>query len=401
MGRILSDWLNAYIKYTENSEPPQAYHIWTGISCLAGALQRKVYVKWGRSTIYPNLYIVLVGPSGRAKKGTALEFAKPLLKAAKINMIEGAITREKLIRRMATAVSNFTDMTTGEIKFHCSISFLSDELSVFLGQHNIKFLADLCNWYDSPARWEYDTKGQGTDTIDGLCFNLIAGTAPDWLPSILPKEAVGGGFTSRVVWVVEEDKGKSVVFPTIDTELEAALANDIECISMITGEFTLSKSGLDWYEAWYTREEENTRKGKPAILDPKLGGYCERRATLIKKLAMIMAVSEYSKLIVEDRHFQRALDLLTRVEKKMPRVFGGLGSARYAYATELMLDFIVKHKVVTRTQVLRFFFRDIDDYTFEVVMTTLEKMGVVKVRHKPQENEIVLTLVEDKIGWRP
>jgi len=398
VARVLSDWLSAYLKYTENSEPPQSYHIWIGIVCLSSALQRKVYLRWGRSIIYPNLYVILVGPSGRAKKGTAIDFAKPLLYGANIKVIEGAITREKLIRRIAGSVENFTDASTGRLRFQCAVTFISDELSVFLGQQNIKLLGDLTNWYDCPDSWVYDTKTGGTDNLEGICFNMIAGTAPDWLPSILPREAVGGGFTSRVIWVVEEDKGKTVVFPSFDEKLEKALTNDLEQINLISGEFTLSDDAKAWYEAWYLEEEEKIKNGIPTIADPKLSGYSERRATLIKKLAMVMSISEDSSLVCRAKHFERALSFLRPIEKKMGRVFGGLGSARYAYATELMLNFIAKHKIVTRTQVLRFFFRDIDDYTFEVVSRTLEKMGVIKVEHDSTKREVILKLVEEKIG---
>jgi hypothetical protein len=86
----------------------------------------------------------------------------------------------------------------------------------------------------------------------------------------------------------------------------------------------------------------------------------------------------------------RALDLLERVERKMPRVFSGLGGARYAYATEVLLNFVAKHKIVTRSQVLKFFFRDIDDYTFDVVVKTLEAMKVIEVERDPNQHETIL-----------
>lgn len=395
MKRALDDWLNAYLKYSENSEPPQSYHIWTAISTLASALQRKVFMRWGRSTIYPNLYVVLVGPSGRAKKGTALEFAKPLLNSVGVQIIEGAITREKLIRRMGGAVTNFAD-DLGNPRFQCAVTCISDELSVFLGQGNIKFLADLCNWYDCPEEWVYDTKGQGTDRLEGVCFNLIGATAPDWLPSILPQEARGGGFTSRTVFVVEEDKRQTVVTPTYDDKLEQVLREDLERIFLIQGEFTFTDDGLERYGQWYVDQDNEIRRGNPPVHDPKMGGYVERRATLLKKLGMIISVSEGSTRLVSVEQFNRALDLLVRVEKKMPRVFSGLGAARYAYATELLLNFVAKHKIVTRSQVLTFFFRDIDAYTFDICVTTLVNMKVITVERKENPDDLILRLVEKK-----
>jgi hypothetical protein len=357
-------------------------------------------MKWGRSTIYPNLYIILVGPSGRAKKGTALDFAKPILQAINIPLVAGAITREKLIRRMAGAISNYQDGTTGLPMFQCGMTCISSELSVFLGQNNIKFLADLCDWYDCLPTWEYDTKHFGTDKLDGVYFNLIAATAPDWLPSILPREAVGGGFTSRVIWVVEEEKRATVVFPTCDEELEKLLIHDLEDIHLISSEFKFTPEAADAYATWYKQADDDIRRGNPPIPDPKFAGYCDRRATLVKKLSMITSVSEDSEPIIELRHFQRAVKLMESVEKKMPRAFSGLGEARYVYASELLLNFLATHKRATRTQILSLFFRDIDSYTFEVITKTLYQRGLIDIQ--PVEThgrrDIAIELVKDPLA---
>ena len=103
--RELEDWISAYLKYTENTEPPISYHTWTAISLIAGALQRKVYMPWGHDIIYPNMYIVLIGPSGRARKGTAMNIGKDILKDIVISMTSESITREALIRDMKEAIS--------------------------------------------------------------------------------------------------------------------------------------------------------------------------------------------------------------------------------------------------------------------------------------------------------
>jgi len=33
-----------------------------------------------------------------------------------------------------------------------------------------------------------------------MCFNLIGGTAPDWIPHIFTRENIGGGLTSRIMY---------------------------------------------------------------------------------------------------------------------------------------------------------------------------------------------------------
>ena len=141
MERKFPDFLSAYLKYSAKTEPPQSYHIWTCLSVIGAALQRKVYLRWGFKTLYPNIYVVLIGPSG-CRKGTAMNIGKDLLQEINgILMASESTTREALIRDMKDGITTFTDPTDQMLKFHSSVTVFSEELSVFLGQQNIKFLS--------------------------------------------------------------------------------------------------------------------------------------------------------------------------------------------------------------------------------------------------------------------
>jgi hypothetical protein len=183
------------------------------LSVIAGALQRRIYLKWGLGqVIFPNLYVVLIGPSGRTRKGVSIGIAKDFLKSVPGLTVapESSSGRQAMILAMKRASINFKDPTDGKIKFHCSITAFSEELSVFLGQGDIAYLSNLTDWYDSKDDWEYETVGRGKDSLQGLCLNLMGATAPDWIQSMIPPEAVGGGFTSRVIFIVEEHKKQTV-----------------------------------------------------------------------------------------------------------------------------------------------------------------------------------------------
>jgi len=388
--RELEDWISAYLKYTENTEPPISYHTWTAVSMIAGALQRKVYLRWGFDTIYPNMYVVLIGPSGRARKGTAMNIGKDILKDIGISMTSESITREALIRDMKEAISNFTDATTGKIRYHCSFTALSEELSVFLGQNDIRFLADLTDWYDSRDSWTYRTKGSGTDKIEGVCFNILGATAPDWLQSILPQEAVGGGFTSRIIFVVEETKGKTVPEPIYsDTEhdLRQKLRRDLEKIATLTGEITFEAQAKDAYIAWYEAHEEAIAKGKPPIEDTRFAGYLDRRATHLRKLAMVMSASRGTDRLITLPDIERADKVLKQAEAKMHKTFGGLGSSPYSAITDKVINYVKNKHEVKRSEVLRQFYRDLDPSILDVIEATMSQMKIVKVIRDMQNHD--------------
>lgn len=393
--RELDDWLNTYLKYTDNTEPPTSYHIWTAISLIAGALQRKVYLNWGHDTIYPNMYIVLIGPSGRARKGTAMGIGNDIIKDIGIQIASESITREALIRDMKDAISQFTDASDGKIKFHCSITTLSEELSVFLGQNDIKFLADLTNWYDSRDSWTYRTKGSGTDQIQGVCFNLLGATAPDWLQSILPQEAVGGGFTSRIIFIVEEDKGKTVPEPILtdeEKEMRVLLKRDLERIATLSGEMVYTPDAKQFYIKWYKKHEKNISEGNPPIDDPRFSGYVDRRATHIRKLCMVMSASRGMDRTITLEDIKRAEKTLLAVEGKMHKTFGGLGRSQYSEVTDKVIKLVQQKKKVNRSYILRTMYRDIDPGTLDIIETTMTQMKLVKITRDLTNNEVIYTL---------
>lgn len=393
MARVLSDWLDNYIQYTENSESPLSYHVWCGLSVIAGALQRKVYMRWGLGrVVYPNMYVVLIGASGRTRKGQAIGVAKDLLKRVSgITVVpESSSGRQAMILAMKRASANFQDPTDGRIKFHCSVTAFSEELSVFLGQGDIAYLANLTDWYDSKDDWEYETVGRGKDSLQGLCLNLMGGTAPDWIQSMIPQEALGGGFTSRIIFIVEEKK-KRIIPEYEHTEeqvrLEKMLGDDLERISQMSGEIKFTDEAKKLYKDWYIKQDQDLTDGKPAVNDTRFSGYNERRATHLQKLSIICSASRGDDMTITVEDFQRAQRLLYAAEIKMPKTFGGLGKSKVSDPTDVVMNFIRNVKITTRTLVLQHLYRDVDANVLAQVETTLLQAKLIKVKLLPQQSD--------------
>jgi hypothetical protein len=384
VARVLEDFITAYLKYTEGTEPPTNFHLWCGISAISAALQRKTYMTWGVETVYPNQYIILIGASGKCRKGVAFGIVQDLVREVGIRATAESITREALIRDIKDSLTNFNDPDRG-VKFHSSLCSYQEELSIFLGQADVKFLADLTDWYNCKPKWTYRTKNMGTDEIQGICFNLLGGTAPDWLVSIIPAEAIGGGFTARCIFVVEEEKKCLVPRPKPGNErLRAALIKDLEQIHLICGEMQFTPDAEDMYADWYEFKAPHSE-----IKDPKFASYNERRATHVKKLAMAMSASRGDDRKITAHDFTRALLVLEKTEVKMPRVFRTLGDARYSKSTMLVLDFIIKHRRVGASQILQKFYMDVDSYALDIIGKTLMAMKVITTEFDKDAKEII------------
>lgn len=376
-GRSLPDWINGFLQYTKNSESPRSYLVWSACSAIAAALQRKCVMEWD-TDIYPNLYVVLVGPSGKVRKTDGIRIARSLVESINIPLLGEENTIESVIQTMAqTQIYS----RGSRIISHSSMSCFVEELSIFINQKadNAKYFT---TWYDCRPTWKRNTKHQGRDEVIGVFVNILAATAPDWLPSILSLEAVGGGFTSRCIFVVEQFKHQTIADPTMnrpDKQLFKQLSKDLESINVMAGEFQFDAAGRSRYVQWYEIEDKKLIEGKPTLTDPNLQGYNSRRATHVKKLAMIMSASRGNDFTVTAKDFGRALALLETAEKNMYRVFTEFGENKYSRMTSKLMDFIQERKTTTRSEILRHFQRSLDDYSFSSIIKMLSDMKVVSV----------------------
>lgn len=387
--RKLPDFLSAYMEFCSNSESPTSYHMWSGLSVVASAMERKTWLRWGHSELYPNLYIVLIGPSG-VRKGEPITIARSLLESISVELVSESITKEALIRRMKGALRNFDAPSAGDLdlRFQCAVTIIAEELAVFLGESDTRFLADLTNWYDSRDKWTYETKHAGVDEVIGVCLNILASMAPDWIPTTIPMGAIGGGFTSRIIFVVEYKKGKVITDPNkigIDYALRDNLIHDLEIINTLSGEFTLDTESMSAYTIWYADEEKKIAKGLPAISDPRFSGYVSRRATHVKKLAMACSVSRGDDLVITRPDFSRGLQLMMHAERAMPDVFGRVGISIYAEQTAILMEFIKMRKKVSKGDTLRYLHRDIDERTLTILEATLKVSGFIDFHDNSQE----------------
>ncbi len=399
MSRNLPDWLDAYIELTENSEPPLMFRKWSGISAIAAALQRKVRLDLGLSlTFYPNMYIVLVGPSATGK-GTAMKFASDILEQIPtIRLAAQATSLQALIRRMKE--TNLTDVNveTGEQSYHSSLTIFSTEFTVFLGYHNQELIAALCEWYDCHNRWTYETIARKKEEVIGVWVNLFAGTTPDSIQASLPIESIGGGLTSRIIFIVEEKRGKLVVVPTKterETQLQQMLIYDLEAINRLSGPMAYTKEFIDLYSDWCYYADEH----RP-FQDKKFDGYCGRRRKHLITLSMICCASRSDSMLIEADDFNRASLLLAEAEIKMGKVFKGMGRSGTSDVLNDAIVYVANSKIpdIPLWQFARHFEGDLDKFEMERVISTMEAMNVIKLVRTPGQGSTLHVLDFGKVG---
>lgn len=312
---INGSWLTAYLAFTAESESPEEYHLWAAISVIAGALKRQVFFDMGYFLLYPNMYVVLVGPPGRCKKSTAMRIGRDILKMVPgTKFTADSTTREKLIINLTQAHKDGASCMTAH----------STEFATMLTSSGMDMVVFLTDIFDCPPVWEHDTKSGGKNTIKGPYLNLLGATTPDWISRAMPLDTIGVGLTSRIIFVFHDTPREADPIPKLTAaqkSLAGILVNDLIAISALSGEFHLSKEADELHREWY---REHIKKPNPSG-DPRLSGYFERKQTHLIKLSMIVAAAKRDGYTIELEDFKDGMDILARTEKRMQRVFAGVG----------------------------------------------------------------------------
>ncbi len=373
--RRCSDWIDSYVKMMQNTEPPDLFHRWVAVSCIASCLQRKCVFPWGRLRFYPNMYIVLIAPPGIARKGTAMDPAMQMLEEPRLNikLAAEAVTREQLIRELRNSETMITT-SSGKMMSHCSLTICNSELTVFLGYHNIQLLSDLTDWYDCKRRWTYRTKNSGTDIIDGVWVNILGATTPQLIRSALPLDAIGGGLASRIMFIYAGKKKQTVPYPGLSQEEEIItgyLQEDLERILMMTGEFRTTPQFIDAWTEWYMHADVN----RP-FSDELFAGYCERRPATVLKLSIIMSAAHDDSMIIDTEDLFRAISFVEEAELFMPLALSGIGQGKHADVLDRIMQYITrKGGKVEISDIMWQFRNDLTRWELERLIESLESSG--------------------------
>lgn len=361
-------WLQAYTAYTENTEAPMLFHFWSGVSAIAGALRRKVWIDQVFFEWVGNFYIVLVSEPGIVNKSTTIGIAKDLLRnIGGINFGPSAMTWQALVNSMASCCESFEHK--GEFHEMSAITCAVSELGTFLDPQNremVDILVDL--WDGKRDTWEKKTKTSGNDSITNPWINVIAGTTPAWLTENFSNLMTGGGFAARCIFVYGADKKSLIAYPsrqsnTFHADTRKKLIADLERISLLAGPMTITNAAYDWGQAWY-ENLNTTRAGLEHLNDEKFAHYRSRRQTHLHKLAMIISVSKSDSLLIDVDDLAEADAILSATEKEsLSAVFNSIGKADSAKLIDRVISILAQHPAVPKAAILRDLLRMADPRT--------------------------------------
>lgn len=401
-----SNWLESYLRLMENTEPARLFDKWVGYSIIASALRRKVSLQLGRLIYYPNIYVVLVAEPGVARKTQAIKYGVNFLNTIpEIRLSADSSTKEAMTDDIETSGMDEL-MVDGTTLRHSSLNIISKEFESFLGQkkENTRMLTALTDLFDCPDDWSSRTKHSGSNKIINPWVNLLAATTPDSLASSLPATAVGGGLTSRIMFIWADKKKKSIAIPAMTEEelkIKAWLEKDLYRISRLSGNYMMTADCIKKWTAWYDQFDED-ESGERICPDKSFSGWYSRKPTYIIKISMLQAAAESSKLLIEWHHIEQAIEAIKEVEYSMGNAFKAIGTSEISAEVDNVLQIIRNARCISEKDLMTRIWRHIDSTKFTNVIDTLIKTGKVRRTYKGPDESIGVWYwsTEDPQNWR-
>jgi hypothetical protein len=382
MARRLENWLSSYLDYTSGTEAPKMMHFYVGISTIAGALRKHVWLDMVRFKWTPNFYIILVAPPGIISKTTTMDYGMELLKAVPgIRFGPDVITWQALVKKFA---ESFEEFEYGDVYIpQSALNLASGELGNLINPIDKDMVNLYISLWDGRAGFEKETKVSGNDSVNSPWINMVGCTTPHWIADNFPASMIGGGFTSRCIFVYGDKKERLVAWPdehvrTDHSNLREALVADLEHIATnLVGPMTLTPEARAWGQRWY---ENLWNKVAPAAASSQVQGYLARKQGHLVKLGMILSVSGSDDLVVTDRHLELAEAMLSEAEKTSSHVFSKIGRTEQANDLDLLSEFIRRHVAVSYAATLRHVIASFPSARgFEDALAALIRSGQVKL----------------------
>jgi len=395
MARILQHWMKAYVEYTKHLEAPDTFHLWAAVATIAGALRGKCWIDMGYFKWKPNFFIVFVAPPGVVSKSTTVGVGMSMLREVPgIHFGPDSATWQALTSSFAESTEYFDDISMS------AITIAASELGTFLDPHNremIDVLVDLWDGRDIP--WKRHTKADGESEIANPWLNFIGCTTPAWIEGNFPEYAIGGGFTSRTIFVYAEAKRHLEAYPKERmTEefapLRKALVADLNNIAQITGEYTLTKDAKELGESWY---EKHWQARHEHLAGDRFGGYIARKQTHVHKLALVIAASQRNERIITADDLTTADILVSALEENLPLVFQRISDSREAKYTAAVLSALRTTHSISKQELWRKLYHLMSAEQFDLALGGVVRAGFVKLYQKGEDMFISITPAGDKL----
>ena len=399
-----NETLRAWLKLVRETETPPLFHAWSLVSAASACLTRRCWFNLGAIKVMPNQYVLLVGPPG-VRKSTAISLVRDLVSDVQgirfapnstAGRLQGLLAAFKGRREGNEAEDEVSEVleAAGRINFGVeederheenlgsthvlnrhALYVAEGEFTTFSGMKMDEFIDFLGDMWDKSGADEFEYSLKREVMRIGLpCMNIIGGITPMHITSYLPPQAIGQGFTSRVI-LVYEDEAKSNAWPE---PLDEQGMKDFKKIMRFIFE---SMEGPFQIEQGVKQRVIELYSYRPAIEDARFIHYTQRRQAHMLKVAMALAALRLSMEVtvadIDDAHA-----LLVLAEARMSESLGEYGLSPVALAQTRIKEYLRNcHEPISQSRLLMACGSDVAKADFgRALMALVETNSLIEVK---------------------
>lgn len=302
-------WLGDYLAYASGGEANLAFHFWSGLATIAAASRRQFYYSRGGHSgraLYPNLYVILEGPSGSGK-GTAIFRAMDMMERLNqaicdnsravpptVHILPSKLTIQELVQILHTNRRQYRPteiMQPNDDAYESCGVIVAEEATSLLGKQNVgvdSLIGGLTEMYD--GRLSEGTVKRGQFYLNNVSLTMLAGSTMDWLKESLTDDIFRGGFMgARCLMVSRKKTGRRFYRePIADPVQRDHLVRRLVDLSVAPKtRLKLTPDADQWLKAWYEAAPTDVEEA-----DVRLAAFVERLDMHLTKVAMLLAISE-------------------------------------------------------------------------------------------------------------
>lgn len=384
------NWIKEILKSTASSEAPERYFWWAAVSAISAVTRRRIFLERWHYKLYPNLYVILVGPSG-LRKSIPISLAQKLVERVDCTRVfSGRASIQAIIRELGKAYTlENKQIITDSIGF-----LLAPELDNLLVEddHAPNLLLDLYDTF-TKDKWKNILKSTSTDNLKNVYLTMFGASNETNLSLALPKSTTQGGLLARMSIVLEERKrllNPLVRRPQFIPDYEE-LSKRLFEVSNLQGEFRWDNSVGEHYENWYNSFMTLESLEKTGTLD--------RLGDTVLKVAMCISLSYKNDLVFLKDDIDEAIFRCQECQTGMRKVFLGSGEHSLARATAHVLRILITrpNHMISRGKLLTQLFGEADVVDLDRIIDTLVQAGAVECIKQGME-EMVYKMSDETVS---
>lgn len=373
-------FLRSYVEYcADTTDAPHIFHLGVGVAILGAALGNNVRIpSWARQEIYPNVWLVLIAPSGFMRKSASLRMGRGLLsRSVPKTLLPQDWTPEKL-------TSILQDNAAGLL----SISEFTRILAMLERDYNLGAKEMLTELYDSPAEWVVERQKTNKRVIENAAISIMAATTLDWLQDRVKSKDLRGGFLARFLFLPATKRGPRVTKrPGITHTIALSLTDHLKTVAELEGRADFSEV-WDEFNDWLYRYEVMAESGG---MPPELAGMYSRTGTTTLKLALIMQASLRPQLEITEQAMKKAIAFIEFIHSVTAKVTGSFADDWFGKQMQRVCQFLESQRGEAAREAL-FRHMKIEARKLNAVIETLREQGLIEISKGPSSGGRAPTL---------